>query len=321
MRLIVGSRGSRLSLVQTEHVISLLKHVDSSIEFEIVTIKTKGDMDARPLYTIDGKGVFEKEVDQAVLSGSVHLAVHSMKDVPSDLHEDLVIAAVPKRDSPYDMLISKGQGYSLTSLPSKSVIGTSSLRRLVQLKRVRGDLVVKPIRGNVDTRIGKMLNGEYDAVVLAEAGLSRLGLGSGSGLRPYFVERLSKDIMMPAPGQGALAVVVRKDSNDLIRLLKGIEDIASRAEIEAERVLLREMNAGCRMPLGALARAYPSGLLTLEACIISADGRDVVRASASSSIADAEGLGAMVARSLLEQGARRISEEWRSTVEHSNASI
>lgn len=309
-------------MVQTEHVISLLKQVDSSIEFEIVTIKTKGDMDARPLYTIDGKGVFEKEVDQAVLSGSVHLAVHSMKDVPSDLHEDLVIAAVPKRDSPYDMLISKGQGYSLTSLPSKSVIGTSSLRRLVQLKRVRGDLVVKPIRGNVDTRIGKMLDGEYDAVVLAEAGLSRLGLGSGSGLSTYSIERLSKDIMMPAPGQGALAIVVRKDSNnDLIRLLKSIEDRASRAEIEAERVLLREMNAGCRMPLGALARAYPSGLLTLEACMISADGRDVVRASASSSIDGAEGLGARVARSLLEQGARRISEEWRLTVEHSDASI
>ncbi len=306
MRLLVGSRGSRLSLAQTDHVLSLLKGIDDSLEFEVVTIRTKGDIDARPLYKIDGKGVFEKEVDQAVLSGNVHFAVHSMKDVPSDLHDDLIIASVPKRDSPYDMLICKGNG-SLMSLPSNSIVGTSSLRRLVQLKRVRSDITVKPIRGNIDTRLAKMLNGEYDAVVLAEAGLSRLGL---SGL--YMGERLSKDIMMPAPGQGALAVVTRKDSTELIRLLKRIEDRASRAEVDAERMLLRMMDAGCRMPLGALARAHPSNLLTLEACILSIDGKHVIRAGLSSSMDDAEGLGARVARSLMEQGASSISEEWRS---------
>ncbi|MFN4336137.1 MAG: hydroxymethylbilane synthase [Candidatus Nitrosocaldus sp.] len=311
MRLLVGSRGSKLSLMQTEHVLSLLKGIDDSLEFEIVTIRTKGDMDARPLYKIDGKGVFEKEVDQAVLSGNVHFAVHSMKDVPSDLHDDLIIAAVPRRDSPYDMLICKGNG-SLMSLPSNSIIGTSSLRRLVQLRRVRGDIVVKPIRGNIDTRLAKMLNGEYDAVVLAEAGLSRLGL---LGLE-FKVERLSKDIMMPAPGQGALAVVTRRDNTELIRLLKRIEDRGSRAEVDAERMLLRMINAGCRMPLGALARVYPPDLLTLDACILSIDGKNVIRAGASSSMDDAEGLGARVARSLMEQGASSISEEWRSvTVE------
>ncbi|MCS7141013.1 MAG: hydroxymethylbilane synthase [Candidatus Nitrosocaldus sp.] len=304
--MLVGSRGSRLSLVQTEHVISLLRQMDGSLEFEVVTVKTKGDMDARPLYRMDGKGVFEKEVDQAVLSGSVHFAVHSMKDVPSDLHDDLVIASVPRRESPYDIFI--GRSHGLMSIPSDSVIGTSSLRRLVQLKRVRSDLMFKPIRGNVDTRIAKMRNGEYDALVLAEAGLSRLALD----LDDLKVERLSKDTMMPAPGQGALAVVARKDDRDLIALLKRIEDRASRAEVDAERSLLAGVSAGCRLPLGALARAHPSGLLTLEACIFSIDGRDVIMGRASSGMDDAERLGARVARALLEQGASRISEEWRS---------
>ncbi len=301
MRLLVGSRGSRLSLAQTYAVISLLKSIDNTLEFEIVTIKTKGDIDARPLYTIDGKGVFEKEVDLAVLDGNVHLAVHSMKDVPSELHEDLTIACVPKRDSPYDVLLSNNN-IGLDELKSNNVVGTSSLRRLAQLKLLRNDLIIKPIRGNVETRIAKMKRGEFDALILAEAGLVRLGISD------MIVERLPIDKMIPAAGQGALAVVTRRDSHDVIKMLKGIEDRASRAEVEAERALLKYINAGCRMPLGALALSS-NGKLELHAGIFST--HNAIRVSLSAGIDDAEKLGVKVAEYLIERGALKLAEEWR----------
>ncbi len=304
MRLLVGSRGSRLSLAQTNTVLSLLNSKYKSLEFDIITIKTKGDIDAKPLYTIDGKGVFEKEVDLAVLNGEVHFAVHSMKDVPSDLHEDLTIASVPKRDSPYDVLLSNGN-LRLDELKSDSVVGTSSLRRLVQLKMLRDDLIIKPIRGNVESRIAKMHRNEFDALVLAEAGLARLGLS-------YMIaERLSIDKMLPAAGQGALAVVSRKDSHDIIDMLKSIEERRSRREIDAERALLEHINAGCRMPLGALALSSDERL-ELHAAIFSYSGNHVIRVSLSASIDDAEILGAKVADHLIEKGALELAEEWRS---------
>ncbi len=304
MRLLVGSRGSRLSLAQTNTVLSLLKSKDKSLEFDIITIKTKGDIDARPLYTIDGKGVFEKEVDLAVLNGEVHFAVHSMKDVPSDLHEDLTIASVPKRDSPYDVLLSNGN-LRLDELKSDSVIGTSSLRRLVQLKMLRDDLTIKPIRGNVESRIAKMHRNEFDALVLAEAGLARLGLSH------MIAERLSIDKMLPAAGQGALAVVTRRDSHDIIDMLKSIEDRVSRREIDAERALLEHINAGCRMPLGALALSSDERL-ELHAGIFPYSGNHVIRVNLSASIDDAEILGAKAADYLIERGALELAEEWRS---------
>ena len=304
MRLLVGSRGSRLSLAQTNTVLSLLKSKYKSLEFDIITIKTKGDIDARPLYTIDGKGVFEKEVDLAVLNGEVHFAVHSMKDVPSDLHEDLTIASVPKRDSPYDVLLSNGN-LRLDELKSDSVVGTSSLRRLVQLKMLRDDLIIKPIRGNVESRIAKMHRNEFDALILAEAGLARLGLSN------MIAERLSIDKMLPAAGQGALAVVTRKDSHDIIDMLKSIEDRRSRREINAERALLEHINAGCRMPLGALALSSDERL-ELHAAIFSHSGNHVIRVSLSASMDDAEMLGAKAADHLIEKGALELAEEWRS---------
>jgi len=304
LRLLVGSRGSRLSLAQTNTVLSLLKSKYKSLEFDIITIKTKGDIDARPLYTIDGKGVFEKEVDLAVLNGEVHFAVHSMKDVPSDLHEDLTIASVPKRDSPYDVLLSNGN-LRLDELKSDSVVGTSSLRRLVQLKMLRDDLIIKPIRGNVESRIAKMHRNEFDALILAEAGLARLGLSN------MIAERLSIDKMLPAAGQGALAVVTRKDSHDIIDMLKSIEDRRSRREINAERALLEHINAGCRMPLGALALSSDERL-ELHAAIFSHSGNHVIRVSLSASMDDAEMLGAKAADHLIEKGALELAEEWRS---------
>ncbi|MEM2761039.1 MAG: hydroxymethylbilane synthase, partial [Nitrososphaerales archaeon] len=245
MNLKVGTRGSRLSIVQTQLVLDALKRVHDELNFEVVTIRTKGDTDARPLYTIDRKGIFEKEIDAAVQDCKVDFAVHSLKDIPSELPERLVIASIPKRESPNDVLVNNG-GKRLNDIGKGSVIGTSSLRRAVQIRRIRPDLTVRPIRGNVETRVKKMVNKEFDALVLAEAGLRRLGL------QDLITERFPIEDFMPSPGQGAMAVVSRKDDLELINILKKIEDRKSRAEITAERALLLHINAGCRFPLGAL---------------------------------------------------------------------
>ena len=175
MKYIVGARGSQLSLAQTNWVISELKKFNSDLEFEIKTITTKGDTDARPLFTIDQKGIFEKEIDRAVAEQKIDFAIHSLKDVPSELDENLVLASIPKREVVNDIFISF-DGTTLDSIKSGATVGTSSLRRAVQVKRKRSDVTVKPIRGNIETRIRKISEGKYDAVVLAQAGISRLGL-------------------------------------------------------------------------------------------------------------------------------------------------
>jgi len=175
LRYIVGARGSQLSLAQTKWVISELKILNPNLEFEIKTIKTKGDDDARPLFTIDQKGIFEKEIDKAVADNKIDFAVHSLKDVPTQLDENLTLASIPKRERVNDIFISIDET-SLDSIQSGAIIGTSSLRRAVQVMRKRSDVTVKPIRGNIETRIGKISKGAYDGIVLAQAGISRLGL-------------------------------------------------------------------------------------------------------------------------------------------------
>src|SRR5215472_973437 len=174
MKYKVGTRGSRLAIAQTEIVLSILRE-KTSIDYEIVTINTTGDIDKRPIFTIDEKGIFEKEINQAVISGQVDFAVHSLKDIPSDLSDKLIVASIPKRASPNDVLVSKGN-QKLADLSRNSKVGTSSLRRAIQVTKLRPDLHVKPIRGNVETRISRTVDGEYDAAVLAEAGLTRLGM-------------------------------------------------------------------------------------------------------------------------------------------------
>lgn len=306
MKLRIGTRASKLSLAQTGLVMEALKKIDAALEFEVVTIKTKGDVDARPLYTIDRKGIFEKEIDAAVRDGKVDFAVHSLKDVPSELPEGLIIASIPERENPNDVFVSKEKA-KLAEISKGSVIGTSSLRRAVQLRRLRPDLVAKPIRGNVETRVDKMLNGEFDAIILAEAGLSRLGLAD------VIAERLPVQDFVPSPGQGAMAIVARQDDAQLIDLLKKIEDKLSRIEITAERALLLHMNAGCRFPLGALARAG-SSRISLHANIYSLDGSRRIDVQKEDSIAGAERLGTAVAGELEKGGALKIAEEWRSAI-------
>ncbi len=295
----VGTRGSKLSLAQTDIVLNAL----NKDKFIVKVIKTKGDLDLRPLDKIGSKGIFEKEIDQALLSHEIDIAIHSMKDLPSDLPEGLTIAAVPERESPNDVLISINS-VRLNELKSNAKIGTSSLRRLVQLKYLRNDLDIVNIRGNVETRINKLLNKEYDAIILAEAGLKRLGL------EHYITERFDTKVFVPAPSQGILAVVTREEDKQLIEMLKRIEDKVARLESIAERTLLAKMNAGCRFPLGALARVIDSKI-RLHACICSIDATKRIDVELEDSIDNAHKLGERVSEELISKGALELAKEWR----------
>ncbi len=309
MKYKIGTRGSKLSLAQTNWVISELKKHNTDNEFEIVTITTKGDIDERPLFTIDQKGIFEKEIDRAVAEKQVDFAVHSLKDVPSELHESLIIASVPKRESSNDIFITK-DGSSLKSIPSGSIIGTSSLRRAVQISRQRSDLVVKPVRGNIETRINKVLDGKFDGIVLAHAGISRLGLDVKFSI-------LSTKDFPPSPGQGALAIVARSNDSELISILKKIEDIKSRKEIEAERALSDHVDSGCRFPVGALAK-IDAETMNLVVAAYSVDGKKSLIIEKTGSIDDPKILGRKLGLELKDRGIEELASNWREKLEEWN---
>ncbi len=309
----VGTRGSRLALAQTEIALAALRKADLPFRFEIVTISTKGDVDKRPLFTMDEKGIFEKEVNEAVRKGAVDFAVHSLKDIPSDLSDELTVACVPKRASPNDVLVSDN-GRRLGELAPGSVVGTSSLRRAVQLRRYRSDLNVRPIRGNVETRVKKVIGGEYDAVVLAEAGLNRIGM------KDVIVERFSVREFVPAPGQGAIAVVCRMNDRRVVELLRQIEDARSRREVLAERALVKKVEGGCRFPIGAVATTS-DGKLTLYASVFSADGARNIKVRQVGRPSDPESLGNKVADIMVKEGAMELAEGWRRAVQEWNESL
>jgi hydroxymethylbilane synthase len=258
-----------------------------------------------PLFSLDQKGIFEKEIDQAVLDGQVDFAVHSMKDIPVfDRDSQLVIASVPERGTVADVLVSKGDTL-LKDLKKGSKIGTSSLLRVAQLRRARPDVNPEPIRGNVETRIQKVDRGEFDAVVLAEAGLARLGVSG------RISEHLAIEDFMPAPGQGALAVVARQDNLMVIEMLKSIEHPLTRAEIEAERELVRILEGGCKVPVGALARTH-GNRIQIVASIFSIDGKEKLLAERSGHVQDAVMLAGETGEQLLKNGAKKIEETWRT---------
>ncbi|MGI0086488.1 MAG: hydroxymethylbilane synthase [Nitrosotalea sp.] len=309
MKYLVGARGSQLSLAQTNWVISELKKNTLQTEFEIVPIKTKGDTDARPLFTINQKGIFEKEIDRAVAEKKVDFAVHSLKDVPAELPEELVLACIPKREPANDIFISK-DGKALNDMKKGAVIGTSSLRRAVQISRQRPDLIVKPIRGNIETRIKKIDEGKFDGIVLAQAGIQRLGLD-------VKFERLPVEIFVPSPGQGALAIVARKDNITLIDILKKIEDQASRIAVEAERSLSMFVDSGCRFPVGALANQN-GGKLTLSVTVYSVDGSKFIAVKRDSEPTQAKELGRQIASELSAKGIEELAKNWREKVEEWN---
>ncbi|VVC05638.1 Porphobilinogen deaminase [uncultured archaeon] len=310
MKYLIGTRGSLLSLTQTNWVVSEIKNKSPQTEFEIITIKTQGDTDARPLFTINQKGIFEKEIDRAVAEKKVDFAVHSLKDIPADLPEDLVLACVPKREEANDVFISR-DGTTLDTIKKGALVGTSSLRRAVQIIRVRPDVIVKPIRGNIETRIRKVNDGEFDGVVLAQAGISRLKLD-------VKFQRLPMDTFPPSPGQGALGIVSRRDNSSLIELLKKIEDPESRNAVEAERSLSMFVDSGCRFPVGAFAHR-DNDRLKLKVIVYSIDGSKSIMVEKDSETSKANDLGKQVATELKEKGIADIAKDWREKVEEWNS--
>ena len=309
MKYLVGARGSKLSMAQTNWVISELKKVNSNSEYEIKPITTKGDTDTRPLFTIEQKGIFEKEIDKAVAEKEIDFAVHSLKDVPSKLADNLIIASIPKREKVNDVFISS-DGLSLDEIKAGSVIGTSSLRRAVQVSRKRSDVVVKPIRGNIETRIKKTSEENYDAIVLAQAGISRLGVDIKS-------TTLSIEDFSPSPGQGAIAIVARIDDPQTIEMLKKIEDPDSRLEIEAERALSDFIDSGCRFPLGAYAKSNGSEM-TLTVSAYSVDGKQSLKVTRSGDKNNPKSLGRQVGEELRSKGINDLALNWREKVEEWN---
>jgi hydroxymethylbilane synthase len=308
----VGTRSSRLALEQTKSVVELLKRSKRQTEINILEITSSGDLDVSPLYTFDRKGIFEKEIDQAVIDGHADFAVHSAKDVPTGLFPDLTVASVPTRSAANDILIHRN-GLKLNELPSGAVIGTSSLRRAVQLLRMRPELKVKPIRGNIETRIRKVEIGKYDAIILAQAGIDRLGLTN------LITERFGVTDFVPAAGQGALAVICRSDRPDLLDHLKLIEDPRSRAELEAERNLLSIVEGGCKFPVGVVAFSDKDpNLLTLIAKVFSADGSDQISITEKGRIEDARSIGIRGGQRLLNEGVKAFSESWDSALKKWN---
>ena len=309
MKYIVGARGSQLSVAQTNWVIKELKKVNPDSEYEIKTITTKGDTDTRPLFTIDQKGIFEKEIDRAVAQKEVDFAVHSLKDVPSEIDASLTLACIPKREVVNDVFISS-DGSTLKTIKPGAVIGTSSLRRAVQVTRKRSDVVVKPIRGNIETRIRKVSDENYDAVILAQAGISRLGVD-------IKFTQLSIDDFSPSPGQGAIAIVARADDSQTISMLKKIEDADSRLEIEAERALSDFVDSGCRFPVGAYAKSNGSEM-TLSVVAFSVDGKKSLQVNKTGNKTDPKSIGKSAGEELRKKGVNELALNWREKVEEWN---
>jgi len=305
----VGARGSQLSIAQTNWVISELKKANHECEYEIKPITTKGDTDARPLFTINQKGIFEKEIDKAVAQKEIDFAVHSLKDVPSELDDNLIIASIPKREVVNDVFISS-DGSSLDTIKAGAIIGTSSLRRAVQVSRKRPDVKVKPIRGNIETRIKKTSGKDFDAIVLAQAGITRLNVDVNYSPLPI-------DDFSPSPGQGAIAIVARADDAQTISMLKKIEDKDSRLEIEAERALSDYVDSGCRFPLGAYAKSNGFDM-TLTVFAFSVDGKQSLYVSKTGKKNDPKLLGKIVGEELQAKGVNDLALNWREKVEEWN---
>ncbi|MDI6818787.1 MAG: hydroxymethylbilane synthase [Methanothermobacter thermautotrophicus] len=285
--MIAGTRGSRLALVQTNHVIEMLSEVcKDKIEKKI--IKTKGDrIRDSQLYSMDSRGLFTRELDMAVLNEEVDLAVHSLKDVPSDLDPDLAIAAVPLRESPAEVLVSL---LDWEDLPPGSKLGTSSLRREAFCNHHQKNFKMEPLRGNIDTRIRKVMDGEVHATIMAEAGLKRLGL------EEHIKRRFPVEYFTPAAGQGALAVITRADS-ELISSIGRITHHPSLQEVTAEKTLLRELGAGCQCPLGVIGRAT-GNQLTLYAVLLTREGEMLRKVTVRGPLAEAEDIGKKAAKEM-----------------------
>jgi hydroxymethylbilane synthase len=296
----IGTRGSLLAKWQAEYVRKRLFSA-AGVEAEIIVIKTSGDKFANaPLTQIGGKGIFVKELEDALMEESIDVAVHSVKDIPTEIPSRLSFPAVFRREDVRDCLIS-ASGATLANLRQGARIGTGSLRRQSQLRHIRPDLDVRDLRGNVDTRLRKAQSGEYDAILLAKAGLDRLGWSD------RITETFDPEVFLPAVGQGAIAAECRLSDSEAAEVLGTLDDAETRTAIVAERALLSALQGGCQVPLGAWARTE-RGEFILEACVCSVDGAQYVRQRATAPPEQAAALGEHVARLLLESGAQSILE-------------
>lgn len=299
MTLTLGSRGSTLARTQSEYVAKLIEEACPDTKVRIEILSTKGDriLD-KPLAEIGGKGLFTLELENALRDGSIDLAVHSLKDLPTDPPDGLVIAATPKRATPNDALVCF-KWKRLDELPDGARVGTSSLRRRAQLLAIRPNLEIVDLRGNVDTRIEKVRAGELDAAILACAGLERIGRTDA------IAEVLGQETLLSAAGQGALGIQTRADHEEVLNILALLNHEDTFYETTAERTTLAALGGGCQVPIGALAHAE-AGRMQLDACVCSLDGKITYRACTTGYASDAEELGAHVAKDLIEQGAEAV---------------
>lgn len=300
----IGTRGSLLARTQAETVRAAI--TETGVRTELVVVATAGDKSAAPVQEI-GVGVFTAALREALADKTIDVAVHSYKDLPTAADERFAIPAIPPREDPRDALVAR-DGLVLGELPAGATVGTSAPRRIAQLRGLGLGLDVRPLRGNLDTRIGKVASGELDAVVVARAGLARIGRLDA------VTEALEPVQFLPAPAQGALAVECRSDDHDLVGVLSTLDDASARACVTAERALLAELEAGCTAPVGAIADVVESidddgrifEELSVRGCAAAVDGSDAIRASAVGPVADADRLGRAVARELLDRGAREL---------------
>lgn len=297
---VIGSRGSKLALTQAEWVKASLSLLDPQLKLRLEIIRTTGDIRTDPLSVIGGKGVFTRELEEALQSGRIDLAVHSLKDLPTLLPEGLVIAAICEREDARDALVLPVNAgkipRSLNDLPEQAVVGTSSPRRLAQLKHLCPGLLVKDLRGNVDTRLRKLDEGQYEAVILASAGLRRLGLENRISLA------ISPEQMLPAVGQGAIAIETRAEDQSTIDLVAALDHPATRIACTAERALLRAFGGGCQLPIAAHAVVYGEEL-RLDALVAAPTGSEIIRQHVTGTFDQADELGVGLAARLLDAGA------------------
>jgi hydroxymethylbilane synthase len=302
MVLRIGTRGSKLALAQSEWVKKKIEGKHPHAQVQLARIKTTGDkiLDS-PLAKIGGKGLFVKEIEEALLNERVDLAVHSMKDVPAALPQGLILAGFPEREDPHDAFVSIDY-LNLAQLPQKARVGTGSLRRAAQLLHIRPDLKLLPLRGNVDTRLRKLEAGEFQAIILAAAGMRRLGF------EDRISQVLSTEQILPAIGQGALGLEVRRDDEETIGLIDFLNDEETQVTVQAERAFLKELEGGCQVPIAAFSRLSGGGL-ELEGMVAELDGSKIIQDKIAGARNEAEDMGIRLARRLLASGADEILEK------------
>ncbi len=305
-RLVIGTRGSKLARTQTEWVADRLREASRTLTIEIKVIQTTGDRDqSTPLPSIGSKGLFTQELDQELLDGTIDCAVHSMKDLPTDLPEGISILAVPAREKPHDALIAR-EGLRFLELPRGATVGTGSPRRMAQLRCIRDDLDYTDIRGNVDTRIKKLAQGDYQAIILAAAGLRRLGL------EEQITEMFEPSVVLPAVGQGALAITGQKGDKTTRDMFRPIGDLNTRRSVTSERAFLSVLGGGCHVPIAAHAQ-IKGRQLQLEGLVVAPNGAARVRDRITGPAKDAAVLGAQLGQQLLKLGAGSILQSLNPT--------